>query len=90
MADTPSWNSSIVALLAKDFMKLVFIAIGVASPVAGWAMTKWLQAFAYKIDIAWWVFVLAGGLATAIALLTISFQAVKAALMNPVKSLRSE
>ena len=81
---------SIVALLSKDFLKLVLIAIVIASPVAWWAMNRWLQDFAYKIDIEWWVFALAGLLAVGIALLTVSFQSVKAALMNPVKSLRSE
>ncbi|MCY7353007.1 MAG: ABC transporter permease [Cytophagaceae bacterium] len=82
--------TSIVALLSKDFLKLVFIAILIACPVAWWGMNRWLQDFAYKIDIEWWVFALAGGLAVGIALLTVSFQSVKAALMNPVKSLRSE
>jgi putative ABC transport system permease protein len=82
--------TSIVALLSKDFLKLVLIAIVVASPLAWWAMNRWLQDFAYKIDIEWWVFALAGFLAVGIALLTVSFQSVKAALMNPVKSLRSE
>ena len=82
--------ASIVALLSKDFLKLVLIAIVIASPLAWWAMTEWLQDFAYKIDIAWWMFAVAGLLAIAIALLTVSFQSVKAALMNPVKSLRSE
>ena len=81
---------SIVALLSKDFLKLVLIAIVIASPVAWYAMNRWLQNFAYKIDIEWWVFALAGLLAVGIALLTVSFQSVKAALMNPVKSLRSE
>ena len=81
---------SIVTLLSKDFLKLVLIAIIIASPIAWWAMNKWLQDFAYKIDIEWWVFALAGLLAVGIALLTVSFQSVKAALMNPVKSLRSE
>ncbi|MBC7570314.1 MAG: ABC transporter permease, partial [Spirosoma sp.] len=81
---------SIVALLSKDFLKLVLIAIVIASPLAWWAMNRWLQDFAYKIDIEWWVFALAGLLAVVIALLTVSFQSVKAALMNPVKSLRSE
>ena len=80
----------IVTLLSKDFLKLVLIAIVIASPIAYWAMNRWLQDFAYKITIEWWVFVLAGVLATSIALLTVSFQSVKAALMNPVKSLRSE
>ncbi len=79
---------SIVALLSKDFLKLVLIAIVIASPVGWWALREWLQNFAYKTDIGWWVFALAGGLA--IALLTISFQSVKAALMNPVRSLRNE
>jgi putative ABC transport system permease protein len=82
--------SSIVTLLSKDFLKLVLIAIIIASPIAWWAMHRWLQDFAYKIDIEWWVFALAGLLAVGIALLTVSFQSVKAALMNPVKSLRSE
>ena len=81
---------SIVALLSKDFLKLVLIAIVIASPLAWWVMNRWLQDFAYKIDIEWWVFALAGLLAVGIALLTVSFQSVKAALMNPVKSLRSE
>ena len=81
---------SIVTLLSKDFLKLVLIAIIVASPLAYYAMNKWLQDFAYKIDIAWWVFALAGLLAVGIALLTVSFQSVRAALMNPIKSLRSE
>ena len=81
---------SVVTLLSKDFLKLVLIAILIASPLAGYAMNKWLQGFAYKITIEWWVFALAGLLAVGVALLTVSFQAVKAALMNPVKSLRSE
>ncbi len=82
--------SSIIGLLSKDFLKPVAISILIASPVAWWAMNQWLQGFAYKIDIEWWVFVLAGILAVGIALLTISFQSVKAALMNPVRALRSE
>ena len=81
---------SIVALLSKDFLRLVLVAIVIASPLAWYAMHQWLQDFAYKIDIEWWVFALAGLLAVGIALLTVSFQSVKAALMNPVKSLRSE
>lgn len=80
----------IVGLLSKDFLKLVLLAIAIASPLAWYAMNQWLQGFAYKLDIEWWVFALAGVLAIAIALLTISFQSIKAALMNPVKSLRSE
>ncbi|WP_338875208.1 ABC transporter permease [Spirosoma sp. SC4-14] len=81
---------SIVLLLSRDFLKLVLASIVIATPIAWYAMSRWLQDFAYRIDIHWWVFVLAGLLATVIALLTVSFQSVKAALMNPVKSLRSE
>ena len=82
--------ASIVTLLSKDFLKLILIAIILASPLAWWAMNQWLNDFAYKIDIGWWVFALAGLLAIVIALLTVSFQSIKAALANPVKSLRSE
>jgi putative ABC transport system permease protein len=82
--------ASIVTLLSTEFIKLIAIAVVVSSSIAWWAMNKWLQEFAYKVEIAWWVFALAGGLAVGIALLTISFQSIKAALANPVKSLRSE
>ena len=82
--------ASIVTLLSKDLLKLVLIAIVIASPIAWYAMNQWLKDFAYRIDISWWVFALAGLLAVSIALLTVSFQSIKAALMNPVKSLRSE
>ncbi|MBC3786953.1 ABC transporter permease [Spirosoma utsteinense] len=81
---------SLVALFSQDFMKLVLVALLIASPVAWYAMHTWLSDFAYRTDIHWWVFLLAGGLTVGIALLTVSFQSVKAALMNPVKSLRSE
>ncbi|MCX6214308.1 ABC transporter permease [Spirosoma sp.] len=81
---------SIVGLLSKDFLKLVGVALLVASPIAWYAMDKWLNDFAYKITIEWWVFALAGLLAVGIALLTVSFQSVRAALMNPVKSLKME
>ncbi|WP_461129332.1 ABC transporter permease [Spirosoma aerophilum] len=80
---------NIVLLLSKDFLKLVLISILIASPLAWWAMHQWLKDFAYRIDIDWWVFALAGLLAIGIAQLTVSFQSIKAALMNPVKSLRS-
>ena len=80
----------IVRLLSQDFLKLVLISIVIASPVAWWAMSWWLRDFAYRVNIEWWVFVVAASLAVGIALLTVSFQSVKAALMNPVKSLRSE
>ncbi|GAB3990903.1 ABC transporter permease [Spirosoma daeguense] len=82
--------TSIVTLLSKDFLKLVAVSIVLATPIAWWTMDKWLQEFAYKIDISWWMLVLAGVLAVGIALLTVSFQSIKAALTDPVKSLRSE
>ncbi len=81
--------TGIVQLLSKDFLKLTGIAIVIAVPIAWWAMDKWLQNFAYKIPISWWMFALAGLLAVTIAFFTVSFQAIKAALANPVKSLRS-
>jgi putative ABC transport system permease protein len=81
---------NIAAMLSKDFLKLVLIAIVIASPLAWYGMNAWLGEFAYKIDMQWWMFALAGVLAIVIALLTVSFQSIKAALMNPVKSLRSE
>ena len=81
---------SLVTLLSRDFLKPVLVAILIASPLAWYAMQQWLQSFAYKITVEWWVFALAGLLAVGIALLTVSFQSIKAALINPVKSLRSE
>ncbi|GAA4410552.1 ABC transporter permease [Nibrella viscosa] len=81
---------SVVALLSKDFLKLVFIAILIATPIAWYGMEQWLADFPYRVALEWWMFVLAGVLAIVIALLTISFQSVKAALTNPVKSLRAE
>lgn len=80
----------LTTLLSKDFLKLVLIANGLAFPLAWWAANKWLQDFAYRIDIQWWMFVVAGVAAVGIALLTVSFQAIRAALANPVESLRSE
>jgi predicted lysophospholipase L1 biosynthesis ABC-type transport system permease subunit len=80
----------IVALLSRDFLKLVVIAFVIASPIAYYAMRRFLQAYTYKIDVEWWVFGLAGLLSVGVALLTVSFQSIRAALMNPVKSLRSE
>lgn len=82
--------TNIVSMLSKDFLKLVMIASGVAFPVAWWAMNNWLQDFAYHISIQWWIFAVAGGLAILIALITISFQAIRAAISNPVNSLRTE
>jgi putative ABC transport system permease protein len=82
--------SGIIRLLARDFITLVLIAIVIAGPIAWYMMNKWLQDFAYKINIGWAVFVLAGVIAIFIAIITISFQSIKAALANPVKTLRSE
>lgn len=81
---------SIVSLLSKDFLNLIIVAIFIATPLAWYGMNQWLKDFAYKIDIEWWVFALAGLLTVSTALLTISFQSIKAALMNPIKSLKSE
>jgi putative ABC transport system permease protein len=82
--------ASINGLLSKDFLKLVLLSILVASPVAWWFMHKWLQGFAYHIHIAWWMFVGAGLLAVVVAIITVSYHAVRAAIANPVESLRSE
>ncbi len=81
---------SLITLLSKDFLKLVLIAIVIATPLAWWAMSKWLQEFSYRITISWWMFALAGFIAVLIALFTVSFQAIRAAVANPVKSLRTE
>jgi putative ABC transport system permease protein len=81
---------NIVLLLSRDFIGLVLLALVIASPITWFIMHRWLQDFAYRIDIEWWVFVLAGALALFIALATISFQAIRAAVANPVRSLRSE
>lgn len=81
---------NLTSMLSMDFLKLVLIANGIAFPLAWWATNQWLQEYAYHIDLAWWMFALAGLLAVGIALLTVSYQAIKAALVNPVKSLRSE
>jgi putative ABC transport system permease protein len=82
--------SGIAKLLTSDFLKLVIVAILVASPVAWYMMDKWLMGFSYRIHINGWVFVIAGITATLFALLTISSHAIKAVVANPVKSLRSE
>ena len=82
--------AQVTGMLSKEFIKLVLVGCLVAFPLSWWAMHKWLQDFAYRIDINWWVFVLAGCIALLIALFTVSFKAIKAALANPVKSLRTE
>lgn len=81
---------NITAMLSKDFLVLVIISIIIATPVAWYAMTKWLQDFVYKVEMQWWMFALSGVAAVLIAFITISFQSIKAAIANPVKSLRSE
>jgi len=81
---------NVVGLLSRNFIKLVFIANLIAWPLAWFALDKWLADFAYRVDISWWVFIIAGLAALLIALFTVSFQAIRAAVSNPVKSLRSE
>jgi putative ABC transport system permease protein len=80
----------IILLLAGDFAKLVVIASLIAFPIAYLSMNSWLQGFAYRIDMGWWVFLAAGGAATVVALVTIIYQATRAANMNPVESLKTE
>ena len=82
--------SGIATLVTKEFIRPVIIALSIATPIAWWAMNKWLQEFSYRINIQWWVFAVAGIVAVLIAILTVSFHAVKAAVANPVKSLRTE
>jgi putative ABC transport system permease protein len=82
--------SEILAMLNRDFVKWVAIAFVIATPIAYFAMNKWLENFAYKTSLSWWIFALAGLLALGIALLTVSFQSYKAATKNPIESLRYE
>ena len=82
--------ASIIQLLSKEFIVLVVAAFVIATPVAWYFMSKWLRDFAYRININWWIFLVTGLLAIIIALLTVGFQAIKAAVANPVKSLRTE
>jgi len=81
---------SLIGLLAKDFLTLVLVGLLIASPLAWWAMNRWLADFAYRIDMPWWAFGLAGGLAVTVAFVTVAFQSLKAAMLNPVKSLKTE
>ncbi|HXB45353.1 MAG TPA: hypothetical protein VNV85_14910, partial [Puia sp.] len=81
---------SVTLLLSKGFVKLVIISILIASPIAYYFMHQWLENFAYRIPMSWWMFTLAGTAALFIALATVSYQAIKAAIANPVKSLRTE
>ena len=82
--------NNIAVMLSKDFLKLIIVSILIAFPLAWWAMNKWLQSFAYRIDLSWWMFALAAFLVITVALLTVGYQAIKAALANPIKSLRTE
>jgi putative ABC transport system permease protein len=82
--------ASLFGLLSKDFLLLVFVAMLIASPIAWYVMNKWLQDYEYRVNISWWMFVIAGVIAILIALISVSFQAIKAAVANPVKSLRTE
>src|SRR6185437_2397394 len=82
--------SGLASLLSKDFLQLVIISCFAAFPTAYWLMTNWLKSYDYRIGINWWVFAIAGVAAIVIAIVTVSFQSIKAAIANPVKSLRSE
>jgi putative ABC transport system permease protein len=82
--------SNIAALLSQDFIKLVVVSFCIAAPLAGYFMHQWLQEFAFKINLSWWIFALAGGVALLIAMLTISYQAIRAAVVNPINNLKSE
>ena len=82
--------NNVVTTLSKDFLKLVFIALIIAIPLAWLATTKWLQNYPYRITLDWWLFVIASLVVILVALVTVSFQAIKAAIANPVKSLRTE
>ena len=81
---------SLFNLLSKEFLVLVLVALVIASPIAWWAMSQWLQNYEYRVPVSWWMFVFAGVVAVFIALFTVSFQAIRAAIANPVKSLRTE
>tara|TARA_B100000497_G_C7687823_1_gene417253 strand:- start:2001 stop:2792 length:792 start_codon:yes stop_codon:yes gene_type:complete len=81
---------NIIGLLSKDFLKLILIALVIASPVTWYLMNSWLKDFAYRIDIQWWVFVFAGFIAIGVALITVGYQSIKAAMANPIDSLRDE
>ncbi|HEY9534985.1 MAG TPA: FtsX-like permease family protein, partial [Mucilaginibacter sp.] len=82
--------ANITTLLSKDFVKLVILSIVIATPIAIWALSKWLNDFAYRISLQWWMFALSGVLVVIITLLTVGSQAMRSAMINPVKSLRSE
>jgi putative ABC transport system permease protein len=81
---------AIVTLLSKDFLKLIVVALVIAFPLSAWAMNKWLSNFAYRIPVSWWMFAVAGGIAILIAFITISYQSIKSAFANPIRSMRTE
>ena len=83
-------TANVTLLLSGEFIRLALLAILIASPLAWYGMHRWLQNFAYKVSISWWMFAAAGGLAVVIALITVSSQSIRTALSNPVKSLRAE
>jgi ABC-type antimicrobial peptide transport system permease subunit len=83
-------SANIVYLFSKEFIILIAIAFAIATPIAWYYMNQWLQDYAYRINVSWWIFLTSGVAAIVIALATISFQAIKAAMANPVKSLRTE
>ncbi|HEX5025779.1 MAG TPA: FtsX-like permease family protein, partial [Agriterribacter sp.] len=82
--------AGITTMLSKDFVKLVLLSLLIATPIAWWMMTKWLEDFAYRVNVSWWIIAVAGIAAITIALITVSFQSIKAAIANPIKSLRTE
>jgi putative ABC transport system permease protein len=82
--------TNVVSMLSIDFLKLVLFSFLIATPIGWWIMHKWLEDFAFRIDIGWWIFILTGAFALILALLTVSFKALKAANANPVRSLRTE
>ena len=82
--------TNIVTMLSTDFVKLVMLAFVIATPIAWWFMNKWLQDFAFRIELSWWIFAVTGIVALLIALITLSFQAIRAAIANPVDSLKTE
>jgi ABC-type antimicrobial peptide transport system permease subunit len=82
--------TNIVTILSKDFVRLVILAFVIATPIAWWAANKWMENFAYRTSMSWWVFAISGALMILISLITLSVQIIKAAMANPVKSLRTE
>lgn len=82
--------AAVAALLSRDFLKILILSVAIALPLAGWALSRWLEGFAYRISMSWWMFALAGLVTVGLTMLTVCIQAVHAASANPAKSLRSE